>query len=97
MKINFEAEVKVLASQLKLGDGYLDCEQIITTNIKKKIQDGITIPAIEIYLKQLRSFFEDKMVINKGSLEAVNFKYAVGFLTSIIATPFWQSWMQTAE
>lgn len=96
MKINFEAEVKGLNSQLKVGDGYLDCEHIIVTNIKKQIHSGAAIPEIENYLKQLRAFFEDKVVINKGNMEAVNFRYAAGFLDTVIATPFWQSWMQTS-
>lgn len=95
MKINFETEAKALTSQLKAGDGYLDCEHIIIDNIKKQIHSGFAIPDIEKYLKQLRTFFEDKMVINKGNMEAVNFRYAAGFLGTVIATPFWQSWMQT--
>lgn len=96
MKINFEAETKGLASQLKVGDGYLDCEHIIITNIKKQMQSGFAIPEIENYLMLLQTYFEDKMVTNNGNMEAVNFRYAAGFLRTVIATPFWQSWMQTS-
>lgn len=97
MNIDFENEVSDLTGDLKLADSYLDCETIVLANIKMHIANGISIPEIENYLKKLQSYLEDKMVINKGHAVAVNYKYAAGFLNTIIATPYWHSWIRTTD
>lgn len=97
MKINYDYEVSELTSDLKLADGYLDCETIVLANIKKHYANGISIPVIESYLKKLQIYFEDKMVINKGNADAVKYKYAAGFLNTINTTPYWHSWIKTTD
>lgn len=97
MKLDFEYEVSELTGELKEADGYLDCEAIILANIKKQADKNISIIFIEGYIKRLRKYFEDKMVINKGNSDCVNYKYAAGFLNTMIATPYWQSWIKTTE
>lgn len=94
MKIDFEIEISTLTPELKGADGYLNCEHVIVTNIKKHVRKGVAIPVIETYLKKLLVFFEDKMLINKGHTDSVNFRYAAGFLNSVISTPYWHSWMK---
>ncbi len=95
--INFEFETKEIIGTLKLADGYLDCENVIISNIKKHVISGIEINNIEGYLKKLQKYFEDKTVINKGNKDSVNYKYAAGFLTTINATPYWHSWIKTTD
>jgi len=95
MKIDFDVEASELTSELKSADGYLDCEEIILSNIKKHIAREIPTQDIQSYLKKLQIFFEDKMVINKGSEVAVNYKYGAGFLNTINITPYWHGWMNT--
>ena len=95
--INFEFEVKEIIVDLKRSDGYLDCENIITHNIKKQVSNGIAVHNIESYLKKLNKYFEDKTVINKGNADCVNYGYAAGFLITIIATPYWHSWIKTTD
>jgi len=97
MKINYDYEVNELTGDLKLADGYLDCETIVLANIKKHYANGISIPVIESYLKKLQIYFEDKIVINKGNADAVNYKYAAGFLNTINATPSWHSWIKNTD
>jgi hypothetical protein len=97
MIINFDFETKGIIAELKLAHGYLDCENIITRNIKKHMVNDIEINVIEGYLKKLQKYFEDKTVINKGNDDCVNYKYAAGFLTTINATPYWHRWIKTSE
>ena len=52
MKINYDYEVIELTSNLKLADGYLNCETIVLANIKKHFANEISIPVIESYLKK---------------------------------------------
>ena len=95
--INFEFEVKEFIVALKQANGYLDCENIVIHNIKKHVSNGITATNIESYLKNLREYFEDKTVINKGNADCVNYRYAAAFLNTIIATPYWHSWIKTTD
>lgn len=97
MKIDFEVELSELTTELKTTDGYLDCEHIIVSNVKKQIKKNVAIPDIENYLKNLQSYFEEKMVINNGHMDSINFRYAAGFLSTLIETPYWQSWMKTSR
>lgn len=97
MKLDFEYEVSELTGELKEADGYLDCEVIILANIKKQVDKNISIIFIEGYIKRLYKYFEDKAVINKGSNDCVNYKYASGFLNTIISTPYWHNWIKTKD
>ena len=96
MKIDIENEICELTAVLKDAEGYLDCEHVLISNIKKQIKIGIAIPDIEHYLKKLHTCFEDRIIINKGTMASVNYRYAVGFLNSVITTPYWHSWMKPA-
>lgn len=97
MKLDFEYEISELTGELKEADGYLHCEAIVLSNIKKHIDKNISIIFIEGYLKKLHKYFEDKAVINRGNDDCVNYGYAAGFLNTIIATPYWHSWMKTTD
>ena len=97
MKIDFGLEVSKLTVDLKSADGYLDCETIVLADIKRQLQNKIAVHTIESYLKQLQKYFEDKSVINRGSEEGVNYKYAAGFLKTINDTPYWHSWAKTTD
>ncbi|MBS1666405.1 MAG: hypothetical protein JST58_03430 [Bacteroidetes bacterium] len=97
MKLDFDYEVNELCGDLKVADGYLDCETIILANIKRHINNNIPVSFIEGYLKKLQEYFEDKMVINRGNENCVNYRYAAGFLKTIISTPYWHSWIKTSD
>ena len=97
MRIDFKNELTELNGELKRAESYLDCETIVLCNIKKHIVKGINIPAINRYMKNLLVYFEDGRVIYKGTMVAVNYKYAAAFLNTIIATPQWYDWIKTAN
>ena len=91
MKINFDYDLSALIKDLKRADGYLNYETNVLVNIKRQLYNRIVIHTIDSYLKQLKKYFEDKSVINKGNKEGVNHKYAAGFLNTINDTPYWHS------
>lgn len=97
MKDDFENEVIELTSELKKADGYLQCEAIILANMQKQADKNNSITFIVSCLKRLQKYFEDKAVINKGNVDCVNYKYAVGFLNTVIATPYWHSWIRATN
>lgn len=95
MIIDFDNETKEIISDLKLADGYLDCEKVIIYNIKKHLANGFPVSVIEGYLKKLMQYFEDLIVTNKNSADCTNYRYAVGFVNTLISTPYWHSWIKT--
>ena len=94
MMIVFDKEVKEILTELKKADGYLDCENVILTNLKKHAANGVSIAELDGYLKNLLEYVEDKTVINKGTEDYTNLIYAGGFLRTITSTPYWHSWIK---
>ena len=73
MKINFDYDLRALIKDLKRADGYLNYETNVLVNIKRQLYNRIVIHTIDSYLKQLKKYFEDKSVINKGNKNSVNY------------------------
>ncbi len=86
----FENETMEINIDLKKALGYLDCEQIIIYNLRKHVNNKVANYNLEKYIKKLLHYFEDKQVINRGNDQCTNYKYAAGFIATIIATPYWQ-------
>jgi hypothetical protein len=55
MKIDLEYQVSKLTSELKVADGYLECEAIVLANIKKQTDKNIAIIFIEGHLKKMNN------------------------------------------
>lgn len=91
--IIFEEEASIITKELQHANGYLDCENIILTNLRKHDSNKISILVIESYLKKLLAYLEDKSIINKGNSDGENYTYAAGFLRSITETPYWDRWI----
>lgn len=97
MHIDFESEVKEISLQLKPADGYLECEKVIINLIKKYLVNGNTPQDIEPRLKKVLEYLQDMIVINKDTTECINYRYAAGFLKTIIDTPYWYSWIKNIK
>jgi hypothetical protein len=95
MPIDFENEVLKITNQLKFADGYLDCEILIIHEIKQQIIDGFTFADIEECLKKLKIYFDEQILKNKTTTDCTNYRYAVGFVNTLINTPYWHSWIKT--
>lgn len=95
MKINLEYEISELMPDLKSAKGYLECEWLIINNIRKHIKNGFDDESIAEFLKQLLSFFLEKIAATKQTNECINYRYARGFVNTLITTPYWRSWIKT--
>ena len=95
MSINFEKEVSKIIQTIEEADGYLDCEKIIIKNIREQLANAETDAAIEGYLKKLHHYLSDKISKNQATTDCSNFRYASGFVSTLITTPYWHSWINT--
>lgn len=95
--IHFDNETKEITAGLQKADGYLECESLLIKNIQKHAEKGIPISSIEQYLRQLYAHFNNKAAIEAGSPAGINYGYATAFLQTVIATPYWKSWIITTK
>jgi len=94
MPTEFENEAKEITLKLKPAEGYLECEKVIIDHIKKYLITGKTPIEIGPRLKRLLEYLQEMIVTNKDSSECINFRYAEGFLKTLVETPYWQSWIR---
>lgn len=97
MPINLESEITEIAGKLKHAEGYLDCEKIIVHNIRKQLEKGNTDENIIVYLKKLSAWFEKKIESNPHDADCTNYRYAVGFVDTLLKMPYWRSWMKSND
>lgn len=97
MTINFDVETSELNSKLKQVEGYLDCEKVIVQNIHKQLQNGNNDENIILYLKKLSTWFENKIATNQNNSDCTNYRYAAGFVDTLLKMPYWKSWMKTID
>ena len=97
MTINFDIETSEITSKLKQVEGYLDCEKIIVQNIRKQLQNGNNDENIILYLKKLLTWFENKIAVNQINSDCTNYRYAAGFVDTLLKMPYWKSWMKTID
>lgn len=97
MKIDFEYEINVIEPQLKLAKGYLECEKIIINNIRKHTIKEFDDDSIAEFLKKLLSYFAIKVEATKQTNDCINYRYAKSFVNTLVATPYWRSWIKTIK
>ena len=97
MIIDFDSEIIEITGKLKQVEGYLDCEKIIIHNIKKQLDNGCDDENIIVYLKKLSAFFDKKIQINQHDADCTNYRYAAGFVDTLLKMPYWKSWMKTID
>lgn len=94
MKIDFEYEIREMTPTLKLAKGYLECERVIINNIRKHIRNGFDDASISEFLKKLLSYFLERIAATKQTNDCINYRYAKGFVNTLIVTPYWRSWIK---
>jgi len=97
MAIDFDIETIEVDNKLKQVEGYLDCEKIIISNIKKQLDKGLDDEKIIVYLKKLSAFLYKKIESNQGNTDCSNYRYAAGFVDTLLKMPYWKSWMNTID
>jgi hypothetical protein len=97
MKIDFEYEMNAIEPQLKSAKGYLDCEKIIVNNIRKHSIKEFDDDSIAEFLNKLQSYLIKKVEATKQTNECINYRYAKSFVNTLVATPYWRSWIKTIK
>ena len=97
MTIDFDAETSEITSRLKQVEGYLDCEKVIVENIRKQLQNGNNEENIILYLKKLSTWFKNKITVNQLNTDCTNYRYAAGFVETLLKMPYWSRWMKTID
>jgi hypothetical protein len=97
MPIDFEKEIKEILADLDINDGYLDCEKIITYNIRKQLEKGYSFLEVEVFLKKISAYFEELILKKKDTTNCTNYRYAVGFIDTVLRSKYWHSWIATTN
>ncbi len=97
MIIDFESESIEIHNKLKQVEGYLDCEKIIIYTIKKQLDNGFDDEKIIVYLKMLSVWLAKKREACRGNADGANYRYAAGFIDTLLKMPYWKSWMNTIQ
>ena len=93
--MNFTSETEQIADDLKLVNGYLACEKIILNNIIKRFEFGLNDASIEHYLKELVTHLEFIIETGKETNSHINYRFAVGFINTLLRVPAWRKWVNT--
>ena len=95
--MNFTSENEQIANELKLANGYLACEKIILNNILNRFEFGLDDASIENYLKELVTHLEIIIETGKESNFHINYRFAAGFINTLLKVPAWREWVNTIE
>jgi len=97
MSIDFDREIIEIVNNLNHSEGYLGCEKIIIHNIKKQLDVGFDDENIIDYHKKLSTWFYQKIETNQGNADCSNYRYAAGFVGTLLKMPYWRSWMKSID
>ena len=97
MPIDFDTETFEISNKLSQVEGYLDCEKIIVQSINKQLENGNKDENIILYLKKISTCLRRKIATNQLNLKCTNYRYAVGFIDTLLKIPYWKNWMKTIE
>ena len=96
MNVNFENEAKELITKLRSADGYLECEKLIISFAEKYLVNGKLPQDMGSILNKLLNYIQNLVAANKNTTDCINFGYATGYLTTLVETPHWYSWIDTS-
>ncbi|MDP4262006.1 MAG: hypothetical protein Q8941_05690 [Bacteroidota bacterium] len=97
MFIDFDLETTEITGRLKHVEGYLDCEKIIISNVRKLLDHDLTDENIILYLKKLSAWLTNALETSQGNADHTNYRYAAGFVDTLLKMPYWKSWMKTID
>ena len=97
MKIDFDNEISEMTPDLQQAGGYLECEKVIVNNVRKYIIKGFDDKTIVNYLEKLSAYFKDRIKTAQSTSDCTNYRYADGFINTLIQMPYWRSWMKTMD
>ncbi|OQP65722.1 hypothetical protein A3860_14050 [Niastella vici] len=95
MPINFYYEMQQIVHYLKKAEGNKACEAVVVSNIRKHFEQGCSELVLETYLKELIKHLGLLIESNKGTLIGANYKYAYGFINTLLEMPSVKNWVKT--
>jgi hypothetical protein len=75
MIIDFDRETQKIISGLKMANGYMDCEMIVSNNINQYRFNGVSDFNIEVHLTKLRKHLNELILVNKDPYDCIRYRY----------------------
>ena len=97
MPIDFYTGAIEVTNSLKKANSQPDCERIIVGKIKELVLDRKNDEQINLYLKRLSTWLENKMAANRLHGECANFRQAVGIIDTILKMRSRKTWTKTID
>lgn len=97
MPIDFYTDAIEVTNSLKKGNSQQDCERIIIGKIKELVLNRKNDEQINLYLKRLSTWLENKMAANRLHGECANYRHAVGIIDTLLKMRSRKSWMKTID
>ena len=97
MPIDFYTDAIEVTNSLKKANSQPDCERIIVGKIKKLVLDRKNDEQINLYLKRLSTWLENKMAANRLHGECANYRHAVGIIDTLLKMRSRKTWMKTID
>jgi len=95
LSIELDNDLYEITQEIKHTDGFLDCEKIIIKNIREQFENGMNEKHVENYLIKLRVQMESRIELNKNTINCTNYRYAAGFINTLLKIPFLRNWLKT--
>ena len=97
MSIDFYSDAIEVTNRLKKANSQPDCERIILGKIKDLVQDRKNDEQINLYLKRLSIWLENKMAANRLHGECANFRQSVGIINELFKMSTRKTWIKTID
>jgi len=97
MTIDFDSEAIEITNKLKQVKGYLDCEKIIIRNVQKQLLNGSNDENVILYLRKLSAWFENEITLVQFNADCTNYRYAAGFIDTLLKMSYWKNWIRTID
>lgn len=94
---DIEYEKDVMTTALNKVSGYLACERIIIKFIRRYLEKGLADTNIISCLKILNKHFEEVVETTADVNVQMNYRYAIGFINTLLRTPSWRGWVQSIQ
>lgn len=94
---DIEYEKELVTAALNKVNGYVACERIIIKFIRRYLEKGLADINIITCLKTLNKHFEGIVETTADANIQINYRYAIGFINTLLRTPSWRSWVQSIQ
>ena len=97
MPIDFFTDAIEVTNSLKKANSQPDCERIIVGKIKELLLNRKNDEQINLYLKKLSTWLENKMAANRLHGECANFRHAVNIIGTLLKMRSRKTWTRILD